>query len=77
MLYNIIKIKVNNTTHKRKAVDFMDTRKLDMIFFMVLENNNKELTFDEIQNIAKNYSARSIWYLWQHRKRYNNYIKSL
>ena len=55
----------------------MDTRKLDMIFFMVLENNDKELTFDEIQNIAKNYSARSIWYLWQHRKRYNNYIKSL
>ena len=55
----------------------IDTRKLDMIFFMVLENNNKELTFDEIQNIAKNYSARSIWYLWQHRKRYNNYIKSL
>ena len=32
----------------------MDTRKLDMIFFMTTENG-KNLTYEEIQDIAKKY----------------------
>lgn len=51
----------------------MDTRKLDMVFFMALENG-KDLTFKEIEEIANKYSARSLWYLWQHNKRYRKYI---
>lgn len=47
----------------------MDARKLDMIFFMTTENG-KNLTYDEIQDIAKKYSARSLWYLWQHTRRF-------
>ena len=31
----------------------MDTRKLDMIFFMTFENG-KDLTYEEIEDIAKN-----------------------
>lgn len=51
----------------------MDTRKLDMVFFMAYENG-KELDFEEIESIAKKYSARSLWYLWQHTKRYRKHI---
>lgn len=51
----------------------MDTRKLDMIFFMTTENG-KNLTYDEIQDIAKKYSARSLWYLWQHTRRHHKYL---
>lgn len=49
----------------------MDTRKLDMIFFMTLENG-KDLTYEEIEDIARKYSARSLWYLWNHSKRLRN-----
>ena len=51
----------------------MDTRKLDMVFFMTLENG-KDLTFKEIEEIANKYSARSLWYLWRHTQRYRKYI---
>ena len=51
----------------------MDTRKLDMVFFMTFENG-KDLTSDEIEKVASKYSARSLWYLWQHTKRYKKYI---
>ena len=51
----------------------MDTRKLDMIFFMTFENG-KDLTYEEIVDIAKKYSARSLWYLWQHNKRHNKWL---
>ena len=54
-------------------VNGMDTRKLDMVFFMTLENG-KDLTYEEIEKAAKKYSARSLWYLWQHNKRYVKYI---
>ena len=53
----------------------MDTRKLDMVFFMALENGN-DLTFEEIEEIAKKYSARSLWHLWMHTQRYRNYINN-
>ena len=51
----------------------MDTRKLDIVFFMTLENG-KDLTFEEIEEIANKYSARSLWYLWKHTQRYRRYI---
>ena len=51
----------------------MDTRKLDMIFFMTTENG-KNLTYEEIQDIAKKYSARSLWYLWHHTRRHHKYL---
>ena len=51
----------------------MDTRKMDMIFFMAFENG-KDMTYEEIEEAATKYSARSIWYLWQHTKRYKKYI---
>ncbi len=51
----------------------MDTRKLDMIFLMAVENG-KNLTYEEIKKCAEMYSARSLWYLWQHTKRYRKYI---
>ena len=51
----------------------MDARKLDMVFFMTLENG-KDMTYEEIENTAKKYSARSLWYLWQHTQRYRKYI---
>ena len=51
----------------------MDTRKLDMIFFMTTENG-KNLTYEEIEDIAKKYSARSLWYLWQHTRRHHKYL---
>ena len=51
----------------------MDTRKLDMIFFMTTENG-KDLTYEEIEDIAKKYSARSLWYLWQHTRRHHKYL---
>lgn len=51
----------------------MDKRKLDMVFFMALENG-KDLSFEEIENAAKKYSARSLWYLWRHTQRYIKYI---
>lgn len=51
----------------------MDERKMDMVFFMTYENG-KNLTFEEIEKIAEKYSARSLWYLWQHAKRYRNYL---
>ena len=51
----------------------MDTRKLDMIFFMATENG-KNLTYEEIQDIAKKYSARSLWYLWHHTRRHHKYL---
>ena len=51
----------------------MDARKLDMVFFMALENG-KDLDFDEIEKSASKYSARSLWYLWHHAKRYREYI---
>ena len=51
----------------------MDARKLDMVFFMALENG-KDLNFDEIEKSASKYSARSLWYLWQQTTRYRKYI---
>ena len=51
----------------------MDTRKLDMVFFMTLESC-KDLTFNEIEKIANKYSALSLWYLWQHTQRYRRYM---
>lgn len=51
----------------------MDTRKMDMIFLMAYENG-KEMTIEEIESAARKYSARSLWYLWQHTKRYTKYI---
>lgn len=51
----------------------MDKRKLDMLFFMTMENG-KDLDFEEIEKTAEKYSARSLWYLWQHTKRYRKYI---
>ncbi len=51
----------------------MDSRKLDIVFFMTTENG-KNLTFEEIKEIASKYSARSLWYLWRHTKRYRKYI---
>ena len=51
----------------------MDTRKLDMIFFMTFENG-KDLTYEEIEDIAKKYSARSLWYLWRHNKRHSKWL---
>lgn len=53
----------------------MDNRKMDMIFYMALENGN-ELNFDAIKEAAEKYSAKSLWKLWQHTKRYKKYIKS-
>ncbi|MCX4341806.1 MAG: hypothetical protein OSJ72_19545 [Lachnospiraceae bacterium] len=47
----------------------MDTRKLDMIFLMTLENG-KEMSRREIEEAAGRYSAKSLWYLQQHTKRY-------
>lgn len=52
----------------------MDNRKLDMIFFMALETGN-ELDFEQIKETAQKYSARSIWKLWQHTKRYKKHIE--
>ena len=46
----------------------MDTRKLDMIFFMAFENN-KDLSYSEIENLANKYSAKAIYKYWQHMKR--------
>ena len=46
----------------------MDTRKLDMIFFMSLETN-KNLTYEQIEIIANKYSAKAIYKYWQHMKR--------
>ena len=76
MLYNIIKIKVNKqqTTNER-TVDLMvttkiDTRKLDMIFFMSLETNTN-LTYEQIESIANKHSAKVIYKYWQHMKRTN------
>lgn len=54
----------------------MDERKMDMVFFMTYENG-KNLTFEEIEKIAEKYSARSLWYLWQHTKRYRSYLVEL
>ena len=51
-----------------KGAGFMDTRKLDMIFFMSLETN-KNLTYEQIEIIANKYSAKAIYKYWQHMKR--------
>ena len=36
--------------------------------------NGKDLTYEEIEDIAKKYSARSLWYLWQHTKRHSKWL---
>ena len=46
----------------------MDTRKLDMIFFISLETNTN-LTYEQIETIANKYSAKAIYKYWQHIKR--------
>lgn len=68
-------MKSSNTTNSTEQL-VMNPFKLDMIFFMSCENSTRILTYEEIQSIASKYSARSLWYLWQHTKRYNKYIKS-
>lgn len=52
----------------------MDTRKLDMVFLMAF-GNGKEMSQKEIEEAARMYSARSLWYLWQHTKRYREFIQ--
>ena len=54
----------------------MDTRKLDLVFLAGLQNG-KELTFEEIENTAEKYSARSIWYLYHHTRRYKEFLKKI
>lgn len=65
----------NKPPHERQVANMnkMDNRKLDMVFFMALETGN-ELDFEQIKETAQNYSAKSIWKLWQHTKRYKKHI---
>ena len=46
----------------------IDSRKLDMIFFMAFETNTA-LTYEQIEIIANKYSAKAIYKCWQHMKR--------
>ena len=46
----------------------MDARKLDLVFFISYQNG-KILSFEEIQEIAKKYSARTLWKLWHRQQR--------
>ena len=70
---NIILTNEHNQISIQEGNKMMDARKLDMIFFMTFENG-KDLTYEEIEDIAKKYSARSLWYLWQHTKRHSKWL---
>ena len=52
----------------------IDTRKLDMIFFMAFETNTN-LTYEQIENLANRHSAKAIYKYWEHMKRIK--LKSL
>lgn len=47
----------------------MDKRKLDLVFFIALEDG-KDLTFEQITEYARKYSARTLWFIYDHMKRY-------